>query len=50
MFCVKNEKNQTYCYMGAKNFDSPSVLVSLSAPEKTFVIRDANEILSAEGE
>ena len=33
-----------------QNFSAPSVLAFISAPEKTFVKQDANEILSAEGE
>ena len=36
--------------MGAKILIAPVFLVSISAPEKTFVKRDANEILSAKGE
>ena len=31
-------------------FSAPSVLAFISAPEKTFVKQDANEVLSAEGE
>ena len=34
----------------AVNFSGPSVLASISAPEKTFVKQDVNEILSAKGE
>ena len=33
-----------------QNFSAPSVLAFISAPEKTFVKQDANEVLSAEGE
>ena len=33
-----------------QNFSGPSVLVSISAPEKTFVKQDVNEMLSAKGE
>ena len=45
-----NNNEQIHIVTLDSKFSTPSVLAFISAPEKTFVKQDANEILSAEGE